>query len=343
MKILLESEIEAHICFPRDKKDFVVRVDISEINIEFYLRNGNVELGTEHPTLISTLVFEGQSLETGFEEGREKVIQILSALTAVTSSTFKYRKSIRLVDWSEGLKERAYKVIKAFPGHELPYEYLDPGLISSAMRIWASPRKGALQLGVHWFASGISSRLPEDQFQFFWFTLELVAEHFKPTEKVNDTCVKCRAPLYCESCGTYPKHRPFNSQSIATLIKGSMNAEDGQVVCDRLFKVRNMLMHGSMKSEIEKEIGTELILVVNELAKIARNQLFELVRQSVSSSGPNDNLFSLEIEDYSHKVLHLTVNMVSGPFEAKYDRMNQLAMPELALKFQEKQLDVEAP
>ena len=186
MESFWEFEVEAHACLPREKKDFVVRLYISQENIEFYMQNGNVGIGTEIPTLITALVFDSELLETGFEEGRQIITEILNALTITTSATFRYKRSIRLVDWTEGLREREYKVSKPFPGHELPYEHLEPALLVTAMRIWASRKSNGLQLAVHWFSSGIAARLPEDQFQFFWFVLELIAERKLRVGKVHD-------------------------------------------------------------------------------------------------------------------------------------------------------------
>ena len=58
VRMMLEAEIESHVCFPLETPDAEIHATVPP-NIELYLRNGNVELGTANPTLIAGLIFEG--------------------------------------------------------------------------------------------------------------------------------------------------------------------------------------------------------------------------------------------------------------------------------------------
>ena len=86
-------------------------------------------------------------MDAGIQEGREKLTEILQNLAATTSCTIQYGKTLQLVDWSEGKKERLYKVSQPFPGHSLPYDILQPSLVYSALRLWAANNDVAQSLG----------------------------------------------------------------------------------------------------------------------------------------------------------------------------------------------------
>jgi Apea-like HEPN len=335
MRILLEAEVDAHISFPRANKDILAEVKVPSENIEFYLSNGNFVLGVEFPFLTAVLVFEGDSLESGMSQGRETIVEILQALAAVTSSTFKYRRAIKIVDWTEGNLERTYKVAKTVMEQQIPCEKLDITLIKSAMRIYLAQKKNSLSLAVHWFSSGISAPLPEDQFQFFWFVLETLAEHQKPSEKVHDKCQKCSSHLYCEKCQKYPTHKAFNKQIIEGLINDFFEARQSATTIKKLFEVRNMLMHGSRRTEIELEIGHEITISVNEIAAIARSTLFSTLLKSVSGDGPDDQIFYLENEENTHLVSEWSLNMTSRRLEATYENFEKIATPKIDILYTE--------
>ena len=257
MRLLLEAHVTAHACFPPDFKDGVIRLQSTVDGLEFYMNNVKVEMGTEDPTMRAILVFEVENFESGLGKGREMLLAILRSLSFVTSSTFKYKKMIKLVDWAEGEQDREYVVAQPFPGHQLPQYILHPGHVESTFGVWRTTQDHPLELAIHWFSSGVGSTTLEDQFQFFWYALELVADHAKSPEKVHDLCTKCRSPLYCETCDAHPKHRPFKKQAIEALIRSHTDAEAADDVLKHAFKTRNMLMHGATREQIEDELQTE--------------------------------------------------------------------------------------
>lgn len=336
MKLLLEAEIEAHACFPPDQKDFIAKVVSKRHDVEFYLKNGNVEMGIETPTMIAVLVFDGEDFESGLEKGRDTIDEILRSLAFITSSTFKYRRSIKLIDWSDEHKERDYQAFQPFPGHQLPHYILEPRFILSALVLWEAAKDHPMALAVHWFASGVAATSLEDQFQLFWFSVELLADYTKPSEKVYDACPVCRSPLYCEKCGKHPKHRPFNKQAIEFLMKGIVGDEHFEEVSKRAFKTRNMLMHGSTRDQIEAELGIGMDVCVNDMARIAKQAIHTVMNPEIAKIAAVDHILFLDIEDYSHKLMTLKVRMRTGPVEAKIANLGQIVVPEMSLIYSEK-------
>lgn len=280
--------------------------------------------------MIAALVFEGASLEDGLHAGREIIIEMLDSLTFATSSKFTYRKSIKLVDWTDGSKEREYNAYQPFPGHDLPYEVLDPYVVGSGFALWASTRNERVEQSIHWFSSAIAAASLEDQFQLFWFSIEITAGIIKKPEKVHDKCQKCSSPLYCEQCEIYPKHRPFNKQVIATLFD-QFFGDDEEQKKKRAFDVRNMLLHGEPKVKVESEIGCGLDEVVEDVGQIARFALRPLVEEAIKKSGVVPRAVFLEKDEFVRKTLHLTTRLRSGEVKPDFKNLEDLVVPEMSL------------
>jgi hypothetical protein len=68
---------------------------------------------------------------------------------------------------------------------------------------------------------------------------------------VADKCQKCRGDLYCEACKEISKHRPFEKQAIEILLEKTRLP---QQLIDDFFYVRNNLMHGEPRENIEASI-----------------------------------------------------------------------------------------
>lgn len=333
MKLLLEAEIVAHAVF--DPSVGEARLSIPERNIELQLKNLDVEMGRDKPLLEALLVFESESLETGFKEGRGLLKALLSSLSYVTSLKFEYHRAKRLIDWSDGTFARQFYVYRDFPGHDLPRYVLTPDLVESAGAMWQASKDHPLEVAIRWFASGVKATILEDQFQMFWFAAELLAAHGKDTTNVNDLCAICHNPLYCETCDTHPKHRPYPKQAIEQMIHAVVG-EKGEETSERLFKVRNMLMHGSTRSKIEAEIDGELVDSVEDIARITKQAIFSLLQNDLTKTVREERFDMLLVEGYAHMTMELHVLMSSSSIPPELDMLDRLAMPDIDLVFPKK-------
>lgn len=125
----------------------------------------------------------------------------------------------------------------------------------------------AIRRALRWYRLGIDADVTDDQFTYFWFSLEIVAEFQKPSTKVNDKCPVCQNALYCEACVTYPLHRPYPKQTIRELIlQLDKNCDEATVAL--LDKTRNSLMHGATLREIEHSLPDPHEAIVDKLGKI---------------------------------------------------------------------------
>ncbi len=221
------------------------------------------------PFLLSLhLTFDAPNLEEAKEVAEERLADCLNMLALTTGSSFVRHRIRQIVDCKPGVQMRSCLMWGDSIGHEDPTPFLDDQIMDSVDRLLAFDTPPAMRRAMRWYRIGISSSIPDDQFQCFWFALELVAIAQKSSEKVHDLCPKsdCRAPLYCERCKTHPRHKPYKMQAIRTLIKTVDNCDD--VTVDMLEKARNTLMHGGTLREIEEKLPQPREEIVDVLGRI---------------------------------------------------------------------------
>ena len=153
-----------------------------------------------------------------------------------------------------------------FPGHELPYPVLTSAIFKSVEVFAEAKISDRMRRVLRWFARGVRSPYPDDQFQYFWFVVELLAQLDKVPEQVNDLCSKCRHPLYCEKCGMHPTHRPYPKQAILGLF-GSTISDEPDVFFVKANKVRNCLLHGDDIRRVEIEVQLGIGEMVDKLGR----------------------------------------------------------------------------
>ncbi|MCK1407878.1 methylamine utilization protein MauJ [Bradyrhizobium sp. 76] len=130
-------------------------------------------------------------------------------------------------------------------------EAITAELLESVKELQRSPSSVAVDRALRWYSAGVGSALMEDQFQYFWFVLELIAETTTDKRVVADKCQKCRSDLICPSCDEVSTHRPFQKQRIEALL--TRLKISSQIQGD-LFDIRNGLMHGRAREQIEESI-----------------------------------------------------------------------------------------
>jgi hypothetical protein len=125
-----------------------------------------------------------------------------------------------------------------------------------------------LRRALKWFANGVRSLFPDDQFAYFWFVIELVAQHIKEPSPVADKCPSCRTPLYCPTCSATPLHRPYPKQAIEQLFHKYINDEPATFYA-LASEARNLLLHGDEVSTIETRCKIDFSRLVNDLGRLA--------------------------------------------------------------------------
>ena len=195
------------------------------------------------------LYFDAPSMKEAQDIADERLVDCLNMLAFTTGSAFARHRIRQIVDCTPDTGMRDVLFWGDAIVYEDPHPFLREDSATAIERLSEFEVPPAIRRAMRWYRLGIRDTVPDDQFQYFWFAIEIIAEFQKSTDKVNDKCPTCKSPLYCEVCKTHPTHKPYAKQAIATLLKTVDNDYDDQVF-ERLDRTRNGLMHGKTLKEI---------------------------------------------------------------------------------------------
>jgi hypothetical protein len=154
------------------------------------------------------------------------------------------------------------------PHDDAPYQALQQPLLDTVALLQTHPVVPKLRRAMKWFGNGVASQYPDDQFAYFWFVIEIVAQLIKEPTPVPDRCSRCRGPLFCEACGATHLHRPYAKQAIEQLFV-KYGPKDELALYRRATDARNMLMHGDETKAIEEALKIEFARLVNDMGHLA--------------------------------------------------------------------------
>jgi hypothetical protein len=225
------------------------------------------------PFLLSLhLAFDAPSLEEAKDVAEERLADCLNMLALTTGSAFVRHRIRQIVDGTPGGPMRSCLMWGDAIEHENPTPFLDDQIMASTERLLAFDAPPAVRQAMRWYRIGVNASIPDDQFQYFWFALELVAIAQGSSEKVPDRCPRCRAPLFCETCKEHPVHRPYEKQKIQAVIK-AVDKDCDDATQAKLEDARNALMHGRTLKEIEENLSQPREEIVDTLGRIVLKAL----------------------------------------------------------------------
>lgn len=265
MRCIAKFEIESEMSVVSD--DLRLKLQHPKGNFQTRIRN-IVRDDYSTPFLLSLqIIFEAPNLNEARDIAEEKLTECLNMLAFVTGAGIRRHRTRQIVDCTPLTGMRDCLVWADSVGHEDPQPFIDENIIASMERLLQFDSPPAVRRALRWYRIGIHDSIPEDQFQYFWFALEILAEHQKSTEKVADKCPQCKSPLYCENCKTHPIHRPYPKQAIRALIQAVDKACKEETI-EALDKARNAIMHGATLEEIEDELPSSDEHIVDVLGRI---------------------------------------------------------------------------
>jgi hypothetical protein len=222
------------------------------------------------PFLLSVhIYFDAEALDGADDIAEAHLATCLNMLAFTTGSGFRKHR-IRQVVGAEPSAKGSMRDVRMW-GDRLEYDdpqpFLDNEHAKTIERLLEFDIPPAIRRALRWYRLGIDASSLDDQFTYFWFALEIVAEFQKPADKVNDKCPRCQSALYCEKCETHPQHRPYAKQAIRALLMEADNGCDDSTVA-LLDKTRNSLMHGATLKEIEGSLPDPHESVVDTLGRL---------------------------------------------------------------------------
>ncbi|WP_126452461.1 methylamine utilization protein MauJ [Sulfuriflexus mobilis] len=304
MKYLAEYELHSHACLEDATHNVLLKHPEGIYEVE--LREKSVNPGDEYSLLTAYITFQADSIDEAKELSEKHIKEYVDILTFGTNINIKVGYLLKLADWTEGIEDRQCYIFNKFPGDDRPYPLISNELIDSLEFLLKANISPLLRRALKWFSNGVSAQYSDDQFQYFWFVLELLSQIYKKSEKVNDACPKCGQALFCESCNEHPKHKPYPKQAIKHLLS-IMISDYTDDIFDTLNKIRNALMHGDDIKQIEESLELEFSKYVDKIGQIAWVSLFNTFANSFEEP-VKKQLNLIQVNIYSH--MTLTTNVV---------------------------------
>lgn len=237
--------VESSLILPSSRPELRIKLPDCEISFQNAQQNA---LPTE--ALSAQIVVEAASIVEAEELANRRIREILDVLTFTTGNVFKISRPRFLMDWTPGVTVREQY---AYGQDNLRDRW--PNFVPEYLRTLANLESlngiQELKTPLRWYAAGTRATVAEDQFQYFWLVLELIAETTKTSARVTDKCQHCHGDLFCPSCNAISQHRPFPKQAVEALFTKLNVSRERQ---RDLFNIRNGIVHGRTRPEIEEEI-----------------------------------------------------------------------------------------
>lgn len=299
-KWLADYEVESHLSIANNdlKLTFKHPTDLYEIHI----KNLDVKPPVEKPLLSVQVILESEKIDSVAEKSREYLKLFLNVLSLITNIKYSIHRIIRIVDWTPRLEMRDCHQYHTAPDPYRPVPLLDERMLASVHTLMRNDISEDLRRALRWFSLGVGANYTDEQFQYFWFALEVLAEKDKKPDKVPDKCPKCKNPLFCDTCKETPMHRPYPNQAIEQLIKRVVRGTP-ENLHELLSKVRHALLHGDDIDEIEKSFPVNL----SQLVDVLGQTVWAALLSSFKAPPERAKLEFLKTNTYSHKKMVTTM------------------------------------
>jgi len=305
-RFLLDFEIESDGSFADDATVAKIRHPEDVYNLE--IRNLSVAPAAELPLLSAHLVITAADHEDAQTKGRDILVGVLQLLTFLTNMGYKIHKLVRVVDWTPGIKERLCLQYAKSERPDTPYAVLTDEIFKSLETLERIRRSDVLQRALRWFSLGVRSRFTDEQFQFFWFVIELLAQVDKRSVEVHDTCPRCEQPLYCSTCEEHPMHWPYPKQLIQALMLRI--APEYPTFFPTMNKIRNLLSHGESAENVEASLKLSLADEVNKLGRVAWIALYQAFMAAFPDKSRPANIHTVETNEYVRRTLGIGAHIL---------------------------------
>jgi hypothetical protein len=260
-------EVESDIILPPEPP--FIRHDHPQGLYTAFFRN-IPEKRNELTYILMQLIFDAPTIQEAKSVGEVTAKHFLEYLSFASNMKARLRSILHIFNWERDSKQirEAIYFSRSYPNNDAPFEALDNELLDTIALLQTHPLAPRLKRALKWFSTALAARSPDDQFTYFWFVVELVAQLAKEPTAIPDKCPTCKTPLYCPHCEATPLHRPYPKQAIEQLFHKVINDTPAQfyaVAAD----ARNMLLHGEEASAIEAKHKIEFPIFVNHLGQLA--------------------------------------------------------------------------
>jgi hypothetical protein len=313
----VDFRVKSDVVLAKHEKKLLFTPPDNSYEIYLFTNRGQGKHEADELYLSAHVVLEDEDRQNAADKAEVHLRQFLNVLTIVTNAYYRIEARILVADWTPGLEKRRLLYFKGFPNPHVPIYALSQKEIETVKKLMRKPIPRSVQLAMGWWARGVSAEYPNGQFQFFWYALEILAEHAKPSVKVPSKCPTCNGDLYCPICKQTPLHRPYPKQAVKMLVDKHVRGEP-----DRFFQLideaRNRLLHGDDPTEIERELDIKWEKISDSLGKATWAALVDTLIKNITATGATEagKLVLMEANTYVHYHVTIGADMEMGAAHA---------------------------
>jgi hypothetical protein len=264
MRCLADFVLDSDLCLAEGGAPLTLNAPDGVFSL--VLSNAEADHALPDAVLSAQLIFEADSFDENIRGiACDKLAEALNCLTYATNRKFALKGLKRVIDWTPGLVERNAIIYQETPEWDLAEPALDGTLLDTAERLLAMQAGEDQRVAMRWYRLAIQARNLEEQFSYFWFSLEIAAETLKGKEKVPSKCPRCQGNLLCENCKDYPMHRRYAGEAIQQVID-RVHPENAEELFKTLQLIRHTLMHGRRIASVLDQLPCNEQQAVNKLA-----------------------------------------------------------------------------
>lgn len=321
-KYLANWEVESDVILPEGIP--FLRYDHPAATYTAFLRN-IPETRHDLTYLSMQIVFDAPSLKDAQKVGEPLAKEFLDYLSFMTHLKLRLRDIRQIFDWERdsAAGRDAIYFTPNYAHDDAPYDMLTQPVLDTITMLQQQPTNPRLRRALKWFSNGVSSQYYDDQFAYFWFVIELVAQLMKDTSPVPDRCTTCHTPMYCPTCESSPLHRPYPKQAIQQLF-GKFVKDPTDIFYRHATEARNMLMHGDEVSAVEQKLGIDFAKLVDHLGRLAWAAIFNQYTPGLVGKTP----FLIQTNQYVHMNM-LGAAFVQTGFAPNFDNPDPAHFPKI--------------
>jgi hypothetical protein len=327
-RVMANWEVESDIILPKGTP--FARYDHPGGAYTVFIRPSHVD-GAAGSALTLQIIFDAPDLKEASDLSQDLTNEFLDHLTYTSNMRARLGRLQHIFDWepaAAGSTMRRALYFHTASGEDAPYEALEPSILDTIKILQSKPVSPRLRRTLKWFANGVASQYQDDQFAFFWFVVELIAQIIKNVTPVPDRCPQCHGPLYCPACNATHMHRPFPKQAVEQVFRRYV--KDG---ADEFFKeamrARNMLLHGDEVHSIEAELGIEFHKLVDSMGHLAWAAIFDQFVPAMAGTKPS----FLTKNIYVGMNIHFHADVQVG-FTPDFDNPDPTTFPKIQLSME---------
>lgn len=273
MRLLADYILDSDLCLAKGDPP----MEIKGPNGSFTLSLSNTSDAVQQPTgvLAARILFDADDLHSARDRADDILYASLNALSFATGHPFSYNDLKQIIVWEPGVSMRDMIRYLETPMKDRAQPLLQADFKESVEHYLVVQEGEKQQTALRWFRLGLAADSLEDQFTYFWFSLEISARLTKGTEKVPSKCPQCKNPLYCEKCATHPVHKKYEGEAIKDAICRHVSG-DGEDIFKTLQKIRHTILHGDRISSVIDSLSCSQEEAVNALGHITQSALLDI-------------------------------------------------------------------